>query len=121
MLSGLCVTTLLNTEYAEVFQGDHGEDFMERRKLSEEEVNTALESLDSWKFDEDKIERKFKFENFGEALAFVNKVGAIAEAADHHPDIKLGWGYAKVETTTHDRDGVTDHDIALAKSIDELG
>lgn len=93
---------------------------MERRKLTEEEVNTALESLDSWKFDDDKIERKFKFGNFAEALAFVNKVGAIAEAADHHPDIKFGWGYAKVETTTHDRDGVTDHDLALAKQIDAI-
>ncbi len=93
---------------------------MERQKLTEEEVNTALESLDSWKFDEDKIERKFKFGNFAEALAFVNQVGELAEAADHHPDIKFGWGYAKIETTTHDRDGVTDHDVALAKQIDDL-
>ena len=60
------------------------------------------------------------FGNFAEALAFVNKVGEIAEAADHHPDIKFGWGYAKIETTTHDRDGVTDHDLALAKQIDDL-
>lgn len=93
---------------------------MERRKLSEEEVEMALERLDSWKFDDDKIEKKFKFANFAEALAFVNKVGEVAEAADHHPDIKFGWGFAKVETTTHDRDGVTDHDIDLAHKIDSI-
>jgi len=40
---------------------------------------------------------------------------------DHHPDIKFGWGYAKVKTTTHDRDGVTDFDIELARQIDALG
>ena len=93
---------------------------MERRKLSEEEVNIALEGLDSWKFDDDKLERKFKFGNFAEALAFVNKVGEIAESSDHHPDIKFGWGYAKIETTTHDRDGVTDMDIDLAGKIDRI-
>lgn len=93
---------------------------MERRKLSEEEVEMALERLDSWKFDDDKIEKKFKFANFAEALAFVNKVGEVADAADHHPDIKFGWGFAKVETTTHDRDGVTDHDIDLAHKIDSI-
>ena len=91
---------------------------MERRKLSEEEVDKALEALIGWKFEGDKIEKKWKFGNFAEALEFVNKVGEIAEAADHHPDIKFGWGYARIETTTHDRDGVTDHDLALAKQID---
>lgn len=94
---------------------------MERRKLTEEEVTAELASLNGWEFDDDKIKKKFKFDNFAEALAFVNKVGEIAEAADHHPDIKFGWGYAKIKTTTHDRDGVTDHDIELAKQIDLIG
>jgi 4a-hydroxytetrahydrobiopterin dehydratase len=93
---------------------------MERRKLSEDEIKTALTSLDDWEFDGDKIEKKFKFKNFAEALAFVNKVGEIAEAADHHPNITFGWGYAKIETATHDRSGVTDFDISLASKIDAL-
>lgn len=93
---------------------------MERRKLSEEEVTRALERLNGWKFDDDKIEKRWKFENFAEALGFVNRVGELAEAADHHPDIEFGWGYAKVETTTHDRDGVTDVDLSLAAQIDTL-
>jgi 4a-hydroxytetrahydrobiopterin dehydratase len=93
---------------------------MERRKLSENEIKTALESLDGWEFDGDKIEKKYKFEKFAAALAFVNKVGGIAESADHHPDIMFGWGYAKIETTTHDRGGVTDFDIDLARKIDRI-
>jgi len=93
---------------------------MERRKLSEDEVNAALETFNGWEFDDGKLERRFKFANFAEALAFVNKVGEIAEAADHHPDIKFGWGYANIETTTHDRGGITDHDLDLASKINVL-
>jgi len=93
---------------------------MERRKLSENEVKTALEGLKGWEFDDDKIEKKCKFENFATALAFVSKVGEIAESLDHHPDVKFGWGYAEIETTTHDRGGVTDFDIVLARRIDQL-
>ena len=80
-----------------------------------------MAGLDGWKLKEDKIKKYYKFANFAEALAFVNKVGEIAERMDHHPDIKLGWGYAKVKTTTHDRDGLTDFDIELARQIDALG
>ena len=93
---------------------------MRREKLSEAEVEESLKTIDGWKFKEDKIKKKFEFANFAEALAFVNQVGEIAERLDHHPDIKFGWGYAKIKSTTHDRDGVTDFDIELARQIDEL-
>ena len=93
---------------------------MERRKLSDEDLKSALASLDGWEFYDEKIEKKFKFANFAEALNFVNRVGALAEAADHHPDITFGWGYAEIALTTHDRGGVTDVDMALAKQIEDL-
>ena len=93
---------------------------MERRKLEGHEVEERLAELDGWRLKEDKIKKSFKFDNFASALAFVNHVGEIAERLDHHPDIKFGWGYAKVKTTTHDRDGVTDFDIELARQIDGL-
>ena len=93
---------------------------MERKKLSAEEVGAKLGGLNGWKFDDDRLSKKYGFTNFAESLAFINRVGEIAEAADHHPDIKLGWGYAEVETTTHDRGGVTDVDIAFAEKIDLL-
>lgn len=93
---------------------------MERRKLTKDEIDAALEPLSGWASVDDKIRLKLKFENFAESLDFVNKVGELAEAADHHPDIEFGWGYAAINLTTHDRDGVTDVDIALAKKISEL-
>jgi 4a-hydroxytetrahydrobiopterin dehydratase len=93
---------------------------MERRKLTEEEARERMAGLDGWKLKEDKIKKYYKFADFAGALAFVNKVGEIAERLDHHPDIKFGWGYAKVKTTTHDRDGVTDFDIELARQVDAI-
>jgi 4a-hydroxytetrahydrobiopterin dehydratase len=93
---------------------------MERRKLSEDELDAALKALEGWEADDDKIEKKVKFGNFAEALAFVNKVGELAEAADHHPDVTFGWGYAEIVLSTHDRGGVTDVDVNLARQIDEL-
>ena len=88
--------------------------------MSEEETSAALSPLQGWELDEDKIKKKFEFASFAEALAFVNRVGEIAERLDHHPDIKFGWGYAKIKTTTHDRGGVTNFDVELARQIDQL-
>ncbi|MGD9588473.1 MAG: 4a-hydroxytetrahydrobiopterin dehydratase [Pyrinomonadaceae bacterium] len=93
---------------------------MERRKLGPDEVAKLLEDLDGWCLDGNSIRRRFEFGNFAESLDFVNKVGAIAEDADHHPDISFGWGYAEIATTTHDRGGVTDADLALASKIDAI-
>ena len=96
---------------------------MERRRLNSNEVESGLAGLaglPGWSMAEDRIELKRKFENFADALQFVNDVGVLAEAADHHPDISFGWGYASVELTTHDRGGVTDVDLALARSIAAL-
>ncbi len=93
---------------------------MERRKLSTIEIDKQLSGLSDWTADGDSIKRRFEFKNFAESLKFVNKVGALAEEADHHPDITFGWGYAEIATTTHDRGGVTDVDIALAEKIDVI-
>ncbi|HMM79923.1 MAG TPA: 4a-hydroxytetrahydrobiopterin dehydratase [Pyrinomonadaceae bacterium] len=93
---------------------------MERRVLKEDELAAELGSLTGWSVDGKELVRHYKFDNFTAALAFVNKVAEIAETADHHPDIKFGWGFAEIRLTTHDRGGITDVDIAAAKAIDEL-
>ena len=90
---------------------------MERRILSDDEIAAELNGLDGWQSKGGKLKRRYEFENFAQSLAFVNRVGEIAEAADHHPDITFGWGYAEIATTTHDRGGITDVDVALAKKI----
>jgi len=93
---------------------------MERRALTDDELTRAIQEINEWTVDQDRLRRKFKFENFARALAFVNQVGELAEAADHHPDITFGWGYADLELMTHDRGGITDVDIALAAQIDRI-
>jgi 4a-hydroxytetrahydrobiopterin dehydratase len=93
---------------------------MERKKLSGEEIESALAGLEDWEAENDNLKKHFEFENFAEALAFVNKVGAISEERDHHPDILLGWGYADFFITTHDAGGITARDFELAKEIDEI-
>jgi 4a-hydroxytetrahydrobiopterin dehydratase len=93
---------------------------MERKKLSEEEVSDLLVNLPDWRSENGHLNRRFEFANFAGSLDFVNKVGEIAEAADHHPDISFGWGYAEIATTTHDRGGITDVDFALVRKIDAI-
>ena len=93
---------------------------MNRKILSEKELSDALATLDGWAVDGTVLKNGYKFENFARALEFVNRVGALAETADHHPDITFGWGYAELALTTHDRGGITDVDIALASKIDQI-
>jgi 4a-hydroxytetrahydrobiopterin dehydratase len=93
---------------------------MERRILTVDELSTAIAALDGWAAEGSTIKKSSKFSSFADALAFVNKVGVLAEAADHHPDITFGWGYADIMLTTHDRGGVTDVDTALAARIDQI-
>jgi len=74
---------------------------------------------ENWEINEKVLERNFKFADFASALEFINKVGKLADSANHHPDIEFGWGRAKISLTTHDQGGVTNKDIALAKEISE--
>lgn len=73
-----------------------------------------------WDKQDNKLVKEFKFDDFKQALAFVNKVGELVEQAQHHPDIELGWGRVEISLTTHDEGGVTDKDRTLAKIIDKL-
>ena len=66
------------------------------------------------------LERVFEFKDFAAALQFVNKVGELAEAANHHPDIELTYGKVVIHLSTHSVGGLTDADIALARSIDGI-
>lgn len=93
---------------------------MARQKLAAEEIEKNLARLDGWQRNGKNLTKRFKFANFIEALKFINRAGKIAQAADHHPDVKFGWGYAEFFITTHDAGGLTDKDFDLAKAIDEI-
>ena len=66
------------------------------------------------------LERSFSFEGFRQALAFTNRIGELAEAEGHHPDIHLSWGRVRVTIWTHKIDGLTESDFILAAKIEEL-
>ena len=93
--------------------------------LQGQELHHYLEEVEDWtlgRTDEgmQMIKKKFEFKNFKEALAFVNKVGEIAEAEGHHPDIHLAWGRVKIILWTHKIDGLTESDFILAAKIETL-
>lgn len=82
---------------------------------------SVAEQVPEWSVvDGHHVEREFTFPNFVEALAFTNKVGEVAEAEGHHPDIYLAWGKVGVKIWTHKIDGLTESDFVLAAKIDRL-
>lgn len=73
-----------------------------------------------WKVvNEHHLEKEYTFPNFKEALDFTNRVGAIAEKENHHPDICLGWGKVKLTIWTHNVGGLSENDFILAAKADE--
>jgi len=82
-----------------------------------------MEELEAteWRREGEAIVRDFKHEDFTEALAFVNRVGEVAESANHHPDILIhGWNRVRLTLSTHSAGSLTDADFALARAIDGL-
>ena len=75
---------------------------------------------DGWAEVDGALEREFEFKDFAEALAFVNRVGAAAEAADHHPDVEMHWNRVKLRWWTHVTESITDRDRELAARTNEL-
>jgi 4a-hydroxytetrahydrobiopterin dehydratase len=91
------------------------------KKLEPTAVDTWLTTHPGWAREgEAAIVRTFKLADFGAALAFAVRIGMIAEKRDHHPDILIGWGKAKVLWSTHDAGGVTQLDLDLAEATDAL-
>jgi 4a-hydroxytetrahydrobiopterin dehydratase len=85
------------------------------------ETHRLLTDPTQWRIvNEHHIVRAYKFPDFKSALAFVNRVGEVAEEQGHHPDILLGWGKVEITTWTHAVDGLTESDFILAAKIDRL-
>jgi 4a-hydroxytetrahydrobiopterin dehydratase len=90
-------------------------------KLSQEQIELNLSKIPGWTLEENKyIRRNITFANFREALEFVNQVGKCAEDANHHPDIDIRYNKVKLVLTTHDKNGLTGKDFALAQKINRI-
>jgi 4a-hydroxytetrahydrobiopterin dehydratase len=90
--------------------------------LTPAELSQALNGLEGtgWAHQDDQLVRTTKCQGFAGALAYVNAVGALAEAADHHPDIDIRWNTVTLALTTHDSGGITRRDVELATEIAAL-
>jgi 4a-hydroxytetrahydrobiopterin dehydratase len=89
------------------------------RLISDSELEQALSTLD-WQIDDGQLSKVVRRKDFAEALGFVNAVGALAEEANHHPDIDIRWNTVTLHLMTHSKGGITDTDVALAEAIDRL-
>jgi len=86
------------------------------------ELTKLLDNLGGgWRVvDEHHLEKEYRFKDFRTALAFTNRVGELAEAQGHHPDINLSWGKVKLTIWTHKIDGLTESDFILAAKADTV-
>jgi len=89
--------------------------------LSGAEVDAQLAARGlHWERVDDALVRTVRRADFAQALAATNGVGALAEAADHHPDIDIRWNTLTLRLSTHSAGGITEKDLSLAGEIDAL-
>jgi 4a-hydroxytetrahydrobiopterin dehydratase len=89
--------------------------------LADPEIEERLRSLAGWNREGEQITREWKLADFAAAIAFVNRVAELAEAANHHPDILIhGWNKVTLTLSTHSEGGLTGADFELAARLDEL-
>ena len=88
--------------------------------LFKQKVDELLQQVSGWTVSDDgkKISKTFKSKNFKDALAFANKVGDIAEAEGHHPDMFVSWGKVGISLSTHAIGGLSENDFIMAAKID---
>ena len=90
------------------------------KKLSEEEINSHLESLEGWSYSDNAIHTSFEFENFKEAFTLMTRIAFEAEAQQHHPEWSNVYNELEISLSTHDAGGVTEKDFKLAKTIEKI-
>ena len=89
------------------------------------EIHKFQKKVDGWDVKKNEkqkyfLEKNFRFKNFKKSKNFIDMVGQIAENENHHPEITFGWGYAKIEITTHAIEGLSINDFILAAKIDQI-
>jgi 4a-hydroxytetrahydrobiopterin dehydratase len=89
--------------------------------LDDHRVDEAIAGGLAWRRDGGQLVKTWLGEDFAAALAYVNKVGELAERANHHPDVDIRWGTVTLRLSTHSMGGLTQADLDLAAQIDQLG
>jgi 4a-hydroxytetrahydrobiopterin dehydratase len=91
-----------------------------RTPLTPEALQSALAGLLHWQLEDGQLTRTLTFPTFLQAIDFVNLAAALAERANHHPDIDIRYNRLRLALVTHDAGGITHNDITMAASLDEL-
>ena len=89
-------------------------------KFSNDQIQDAMERVPQWSELNSEIQRTYQFDDFKQAMAFVNRVAQLAEQRQHHPDILIRYNKITLTLSTHDAGGITDKDFQLASEIDQL-
>jgi len=89
-------------------------------RLSVTEIQEKLSALNEWEFKDNTIRKTFTFETYMESIGFINRLAEIAEEANHHPDMVVGWCRIDVAFTSHDQGGVTLACIEMAKKAESV-
>jgi 4a-hydroxytetrahydrobiopterin dehydratase len=89
------------------------------KKLDESQIQASLASLPEWKLEQGELVQTSTFNDFKQAMNFVNHVADLAEKAGHHPDIDIRYNKVRLALVTHDACGITQNDISLAQDIDK--
>ena len=88
--------------------------------LTSQDIKNWLKKLPEWELEKKTIERTFEFDDFSQAIEFVNGVAEIAEEDDHHPDIDIRYNKVRIALSTHSEGGLTDMDFEIAEKMDTL-
>ena len=89
------------------------------QRLDEKQLSDALTRLPQWKLEAGQLVHDWTFKDFVAAMAFVNEVASMAEAAGHHPDIEIHYNRVRLSLITHDAHGITAKDVAMAENFDQ--
>ena len=94
---------------------------MANEALSDSAITSALEALDGWERDGDKLVKTFETATYPQGLAFASAAGMVADGLNHHPDMSIGWKKVTLEFTTHDAGSkITQKDIDTATAINAI-
>lgn len=90
-----------------------------KTKLNDTELKELLLTLPEWRLQDGKLVREWTFKDFIEAMAFVNRIAEMAEAAGHHPDIDIRYNHVLLGLESHDASGITKRDADMAVQINQ--
>ena len=88
--------------------------------LNIDSVEESLMSLEGWVFEDNTIYKEYTFKNYMDSIRFIQDLAIEAEKENHHPDMIVGWCKIKVSFTSHDKGGVTEECIAMAKVAEKI-